>query len=77
MKPKPLHLPSTADNPLFSAWTSPFETPPFDRIKNEHFKPAITEGIKRHNEEIKAIAENPDPTPPLPTKTIVFGSGNI
>jgi peptidyl-dipeptidase Dcp len=52
---------STADNPLFSAWTSPFETPPFDRIKNEHFKPAITEGIKRHNEEIKAIAENTDP----------------
>ena len=52
---------STADNPLFSAWTSPFETPPFDRIKNEHFKPAIMEGIKRHNEEIKAIAENLDP----------------
>jgi peptidyl-dipeptidase Dcp len=52
---------STADNPLFAAWTSPLETPPFDRIKNEHFKPAIMEGIKRHNEEIKAIAENPDP----------------
>ncbi|HNS45464.1 MAG TPA: M3 family metallopeptidase, partial [Alphaproteobacteria bacterium] len=52
---------STADNPLFATWTSPFETPPFDRIKNEHFKPAILEGIKRHNEEIKGIAENPDP----------------
>jgi len=58
---KPASSSSTADNPLFSAWTSPFETPPFDRIKNEHFKPAITEGIKRHNEEIKAIAENTDP----------------
>ena len=58
---KPASSSSTADNPLFAAWTSPFETPPFDRIKNEHFKPAITEGIKRHNEEIKAIAENPDP----------------
>ena len=57
---KPASSSSTADNPLFSAWTSPFETPPFDRIKNEHFKPAITEGIKRHNEEIKAIAENTD-----------------
>ncbi|MDD5466120.1 MAG: M3 family metallopeptidase [Candidatus Omnitrophica bacterium] len=47
------------ENPLFTTWTSPFETPPFDRIKNEDFKPAITEGISRHNEEIKVIAENP------------------
>ncbi|MGC8745690.1 MAG: M3 family metallopeptidase [Candidatus Saccharicenans sp.] len=51
----------TAANPLFTDWTAPFGAPPFDRIKVEHFKPAILEGIARHNAEIKKIAENPDP----------------
>lgn len=52
---------SPDENPFFSDWTTPFGTPPFDRIKVEHFKPAILEGIKRHKEEIKAIYESPDP----------------
>ncbi|MCX8159896.1 MAG: M3 family metallopeptidase [Candidatus Saccharicenans sp.] len=50
-----------SENPFFTDWTTPFGVPPFDMIKVEHFKPAILEGIKRHQEEIKAIAENPDP----------------
>ena len=50
-----------SDNPFFTDWTTPFGAPPFDRIKVEHFKPAVLEGIRRHQEEIKAIAENPDP----------------
>ncbi|NPV82262.1 MAG: M3 family metallopeptidase [Candidatus Aminicenantes bacterium] len=50
-----------SENPFFTDWTTPFGAPPFDRIKVEHFKPAILEGIKRHREEIKAIAENPEP----------------
>ncbi|MDI6846142.1 MAG: M3 family metallopeptidase [Candidatus Saccharicenans sp.] len=50
-----------SENPFFSEWTTPFGAPPFDRIRVEHFKPAILEGIKRHKEEIKAIAENPEP----------------
>ncbi|MGB9893732.1 MAG: M3 family metallopeptidase, partial [Candidatus Saccharicenans sp.] len=52
---------TVAENPFFTDWTTPFEAPPFDRIKVEHFKPAILEGIKRHKAEIKAIAENPEP----------------
>lgn len=52
---------ASSDNPFFAEWTTPFGAPPFDRIKVEHFKPAILEGIKRHNEEIKAIAENSEP----------------
>lgn len=47
-------------NPFFQAYATPFEVPPFDKIKNEHFKPAILEGIKRHEAEINAIANNPD-----------------
>lgn len=52
---------ASSDNPFFAEWTTPFGTPPFDRIKVEHFKPAILEGIKRHNDEIKAIAESKEP----------------
>lgn len=43
------------DNPLIAEWNTPFEVPPFDLIENSHFKPAILEGIKDHEEEIKNI----------------------
>ena len=45
-------------NPFFQAYNTPFEVPPFDKIKTEHFKPAILEGIKKHEAEINAIANN-------------------
>ena len=43
------------DNPLIAEWNTPFEVPPFDLIENNHFKPAILEGIKDHETEIKNI----------------------
>ncbi len=43
-------------NPFLQAYDTPYNVPPFDKIKNEHFKPAILEGIKRHEAEINAIA---------------------
>jgi peptidyl-dipeptidase Dcp len=43
-------------NPFFQVYDTPYNVPPFDKIKNEHFKPAILEGIKKHEEEINAIA---------------------
>ena len=51
---------SLKGNPFFSLYGTPFNTPPFDRIKNEHFLPAIKEGIRRHDAEIDAIVGNPD-----------------
>jgi peptidyl-dipeptidase Dcp len=48
------------DNPFLSSYGTPFNTPPFDRIRNEHFLPAIKEGIRRHDAEIDAIVNNPD-----------------
>ncbi len=42
-------------NPFLQAYDTPYNVPPFDKIKNEHFKPAILEGIKRHEAEINAI----------------------
>ena len=47
---------NTTMNPFFQAYDTPYNVPPFDKIKNEHFKPAILEGIKKHEEEINAIA---------------------
>ncbi len=47
-------------NPFFQSYNTPFNVPAFDKIKNEHFKPAILEGIKRNEVEINAIANNPE-----------------
>ena len=47
-----------ADNPLLQPSTLPFKAPHFDRITDAHFRPAILEGMKRHLEEIAAIANN-------------------
>ena len=45
-------------NPFFTTYNTPFEVPPFDQIRNEHFKPAIEEGIRQHAAEIEAIANS-------------------
>ena len=45
-------------NPFFSKYNTPFEAPPFDQIKLEHYLPAIEEGIKQHQQEIDAITSN-------------------
>jgi peptidyl-dipeptidase Dcp len=44
-----------AQNPFFSAYKTPYDTPPFDKIKNEHYEPAIEKGIKDHTMEINRI----------------------
>lgn len=49
-----------ASNPFFSEFQTPFETPPFDKIKPEHFLPAFKAGIEEQNAAILAIIENPD-----------------
>lgn len=42
-------------NPFFAPYGTPFETPPFDRIKPEHFLPAIQRGMAEQKMEIRAI----------------------
>jgi peptidyl-dipeptidase Dcp len=49
-----------ATNPFFEKSPLPFEAPPFDRIKDSDYQPAIEEGMKRELAEIQAIANNPD-----------------
>ncbi|WKZ66841.1 MAG: M3 family metallopeptidase [Flavobacteriales bacterium] len=58
-----------ANNPLLQRSTLPFQAPHFDRIRDEHFRPAIEEGMKRHLAEIEAIAN--DPAAPTFENTIV------
>ena len=47
-------------NPFLSPYGTPHDTAPFDRIRLEDFEPAIIEGIRRDNEEIEKIINNPD-----------------
>jgi len=53
----------TDTNPLLSKFDSPYQTPPFDKIKHEHYKPALDSAISMARHEIDAIVNNPaDPT---------------
>jgi peptidyl-dipeptidase Dcp len=49
---------TTMKNPLLEAYNTPYDVPPFDKIKPEHLKPAILQAIEDHTAEIDAIANN-------------------
>jgi Zn-dependent oligopeptidases len=46
-------------NPFYSASTLPFQAPPFDKIKDSDYQPAIETGMAQQLAEMKAIADNP------------------
>jgi peptidyl-dipeptidase Dcp len=48
-------------NPFYSESKLPYQAPPFDKIKNSDFKPAIEEGMRLQLQEIEKIANNPAP----------------
>jgi peptidyl-dipeptidase Dcp len=48
-------------NPFMQEWDTPYGVPPFSKIRNEHYLPAIKKGILELRAEIAAIAENPEP----------------
>jgi peptidyl-dipeptidase Dcp len=50
-----------AANPLLEKYNTPYETIPFDKIKNEHYLPAIEVAMKEHRNEIDAIVNNAKP----------------
>ena len=47
-------------NPLLQEWDTPYGIPPYDKIKIEHYMPAIKAGIAQQQAEIQAIIDNPD-----------------
>lgn len=44
------------DNPFLNAYDTSFGVPPFDKIKDEHFKPAYEEALRLHSAEVDSIA---------------------
>ncbi len=47
-------------NPLLAPWETPFQVPPFDLIRTEHFAPAFAAALDRHRAEMAAIAGQAD-----------------
>ena len=47
-------------NPFYAPSTLAFQAPPFDRIKDEDFQPAIEAGMAQQQSEIRTIAHNPE-----------------
>ena len=58
-----------AAGPFAAASPLPFNAPPFDRIADGDFQPALEDGMRRQRAEIAAIAD--DPAPPTFQNTIV------
>ncbi len=59
--PKASPAKSTADNPLLSESTLPYQLPPFDKIENEHFTPAYMQALAEQLKEMDAIANDAEP----------------
>jgi peptidyl-dipeptidase Dcp len=49
------------DNPFFAESALPFHAPPFDRIKDSDYQPAIDAGMAQQLEQVQKIADNPEP----------------
>jgi len=48
------------ENPFYTESDLYMKYPPFDKVKNEHYRPAFKKGMEEHMVEIKAIANNID-----------------
>ncbi|MBN2345282.1 MAG: peptidase M3, partial [Candidatus Aminicenantes bacterium] len=68
---------AAADNPFFTVYGTPFDTPPFERIQNAHFLSAVEEGIRRHQAEIDAIVADSRPATFANTIVALDSSGKF
>ena len=48
-------------NPFFTRYNTPHQTIPFNLIRNEHYEPAMMEGMRKQDEEISHIIDDPEP----------------
>lgn len=48
----------TETNPFLTDYKTPYNIPPFEKIRPEHFMPAIQKAVSRHNAEVEAIVSN-------------------
>src|SRR5215831_17440726 len=70
-------LPGAQDNPLLAPWQTPFETPPFDEIRPEHFLPAFEQAFADHSAEVAAITHDPATPDFANTITALERSGKL
>jgi peptidyl-dipeptidase Dcp len=47
-----------SDNPFFNEYETPFNVPPFEKIKAAHYMPAYLRGIEEEKRDIKTIINN-------------------
>ena len=47
---------ASADNPLLTESALPYRMPPFDKIKDEHFAPALEAGMREQLKEVDVVA---------------------
>src|SRR5262245_60748116 len=55
-KPRSGAKAAAGKNPLLAQWSTPFEMPPFDRVKARHFMPGFEQAFADNMAEIDAIA---------------------
>jgi peptidyl-dipeptidase Dcp len=56
------HIAAMAENPLLAEWQGPFGgVPPFDKVKVEHFEPALEQGMEDRLDETEKIANATSP----------------
>ena len=48
-------------NPFAQPSTLPYELPPFDHNSEDYFRPVFRDGMAHHEQELDAIATNPEP----------------
>ncbi|MEF9949823.1 MAG: M3 family metallopeptidase [Mucinivorans sp.] len=53
-------LMASAANPFFEEWNTPHGVPMFDKIKNEHYLPAVKQAVGLQKAQIQAITSSPE-----------------
>jgi len=54
----PVQNSNAQNNPLLTESSLPYHVPPFDRIKDEHFAPAMEAGMREQLKEVEVVANN-------------------
>jgi peptidyl-dipeptidase Dcp len=67
---------STRQNPLFTRSPLPFEAPPFDKIRDADYEPAIDRGMTEHLAEIDSVA-NQSASPTFANTIVAMERGHL
>ena len=54
----PVQDSNVENNPLLTESSLPYHVPPFDKIKDDHFVPAMEEGMREQLKEVELVANN-------------------